>query len=250
MTILTAWKYIGETPLQAMLRAINEHRLPTENVNFCYTGRLDPMAQGMMVILYGDEEVKLSNTHFNLSKKTYRFQAILGISTTSYDPMGKIVDVAEVLPSEANKFHKAMLELGQTGKFKQFFPPCSAYKYKGQPLWVHAKNGTLPVIMPFKEREIYDIKSLNNPVNITVGQYRKSCINDMHDVQEYNGEAFKCSEIIEDWLKLNRNISLWRFQYEVQVSSGTYVRSLVNDIAKQFGIPAHAFRITRVSVDN
>ena len=242
MTILKTWKRIGETPLQAMTRTLKDHK--QEDAKACYAGRLDPMAQGIMVILVNQEYFCLQD-YYNSCTKTYRFQAILGISTSSYDAMGNIQDVTEVTSDQALKYNSAMLKI--KGKINQPFPPCSSVRYKGKPLWWHAKHGSLPSILPFKEREIYCIKSLNSPVESCLKDYRKLCVGDIQDVENLSPGVFNTEQIIKEWKSLNSKIKIWKLQYEVTVSAGTYVRSLVKDLGQQFNIPAHAFRITRIS---
>lgn len=242
--IVSVWKKIGETPLQAMERARKEYHL--ENLHpACFTGRLDPMAQGVLVNLFGDS-VKAHQATYNACNKVYRFHAILGISTTSYDALGSFVDIEEISYDQALKFHNRMLNL--KGKFIQSFPPCSSMRFKSKPLWWHAKNGSLPSVLPTKEREIFEVRELARPVGLTVQVYRRGAISDIKDVSHYNGDKFNGDKFISEWRKLNPNILLWRAQYEVTVSSGTYIRSLVNDLGRQLGIPAHASRITRMSL--
>jgi tRNA pseudouridine55 synthase len=242
--IISVWKQIGETPLQAMERARKEYHL--ENLNpACFTGRLDPMAQGVLINLFGDA-VKEHQDTYNASNKVYRFHAVLGISTTSYDPMGSLVDIQEISNEQALKFHNKMLNM--KGKFIQAFPPCSSMRYKGRPLWWHSKHGSLPTVLPCKEREIFEVRAITPPVSIPVQAYRRGAISDIKDVIHFNGDKFNGDNIIREWRQLNPNILLWRVQYEVSVSSGTYIRSLVHDLGQQIGIPAHASRITRMSL--
>jgi tRNA pseudouridine55 synthase len=243
MAIVTVWKKIGETPLQAMERARKEYQLG-DIQPACFTGRLDPMAQGVLTSLFGDV-VKSHQDKFNACSKVYRFHAVLGISTSSYDPMGLINDVTEISYDMAMKYHRAMLNT--VGQFKQPFPPYSAMRYEGHPLWWHAKNGSLPSIMPSKEREVFSIKALTLPVSIDLRTYRRGAIADINDVMFFNngGDGFDCPNIIKEWRGLSGKIAIWRAQYEATVSSGTYIRSLVHDLGQQLGIPAHAARITR-----
>ena len=243
MDIIKTWKRIGETPLQAMMRSLEDHKITDPEIKKCYTGRLDPMAQGSMIVLVGSALVY--QDYYNSCLKTYRFQAILGVSTSSYDALGDINDIIEISQDQAMLFHNTILR--KTGNFKQAFPPCSAVRYKGKPLWVHAKNGTLPQVLPTAERTVYTIKSLHNPVETTIKEYRKLCIDDINDVAFLNPVGFNTDNIKKEWNLLNGKIKIWKLQYEVSVSAGTYVRSLVHDMGCQLGIPAHAFRITRVA---
>jgi tRNA pseudouridine55 synthase len=262
MPIITVWKQIGETPLQALERARKDYHL--EGVEpACFTGRLDPMAQGIQINLFG-QDVYDKQDDYNSCSKTYSFMAILGISTTSYDPLGDITDIVDIPYDKAMRFHTAMMNM--KGKIIQPFPPCSAYRYKGHPLWWHAKHGSLPIIMPSKEREIYEVKVKVKvkvkegkgkedidlkPVHLPVSTYRRSVISDIKDVQNFSdgsGSDFNCEEVIKAWRGLRAGIGIWRVEYEVTVSSGTYIRSLVHNLGVELGVPAHASRITRLKI--
>lgn len=238
--IINIWKRIGETPLQATQRAKKDYNISL--TPSCFTGRLDPMAQGTMVVLFGEAVSK--QDYYNLCDKTYSFQAILGISTDTYDPMGSIIDVQEITLPQVLKFNTEMLQF--KGKITQHFPPYSAYRFKGHPLWWHARNGSLPSPMPCKERVIYSVKQITRPVCLSVATYRKTAIADMKDVSSYNGDKFNCSKYIRDWQDLDSSIQVWRVQYQIKVSSGTYIRSIVHTLGQRLGVPAHAARITRV----
>lgn len=241
MDILQVWKRIGETPLEALERATQEYDKKTKA---CYTGRLDPMAQGVMTLLFGDQIHQ--STTFNERSKTYRFQAVLGISTTSYDAMGRITQVRPVSFTEAEAFTAKLLEL--TGEITQVLPPCSAYRYKGKPLWVHEQNGTLPNPLPTKQVVVHSIKCLQpHPTTIMLDQYREQVLDDISSVSPEGN--FDIVNILNDWKELPSDHVIYRICIEAHVGSGTFVRSLVYDTARLLSIPAHAFRITRISTN-
>jgi tRNA pseudouridine55 synthase len=199
-----------------------------------------------MTLLFGHQ---IHQSHrFNASSKTYRFQAIIGVSTTSYDPLGRIVNVRQVAAQEAEKFITEILKL--QGDIEQILPPCSAYRYKGKPLWKHSMEGTLPNPLPVKSVKIHSIKSLQpHPTMVSLNEIRAEVLGDIGDFQRLNPEAdFNFESIQEDWKDLREAQiqHFYRICLEATVGSGTYIRSLVYDIAKKLGIPAHAFRITRV----
>ena len=101
MVIIRAWKRIGETPRQTMGRVRYDYHIPLSDRG-CYTGRLDPLAQGTITLLYGDS-VHQANT-WNHADKIYEFQAILGVSTTSYDPLGRITNHRQISSVDAEAF--------------------------------------------------------------------------------------------------------------------------------------------------
>ncbi len=241
MDILQVWKRVGETPLECLQRASGEYGIDKKG---CYTGRLDPMAQGAMTLLFGDQVHQ--SPLFNGSSKIYRFQAVLGISTTSYDPLGRVTHVRQVSADEAEAFTTRLLQLG--GDITQVLPPCSAYRYKGKPLWMHAQNGTLPSPLPTKQVQIYTIRKLQpHPTSISLDQYRQQVFEDIAELTPADG--FDVSGVKDDWTELPAKHVLYRICIEAHVGSGTFVRSLVYDTARDLGIPAHAFRITRMRGD-
>jgi tRNA pseudouridine55 synthase len=243
MHVIKAWKHIGETPLQTMDRIRADHHLHP-GLKSCYTGRLDPMAQGQITLLFGDMIYQAQR--YNHASKTYRFQAILGISTTSYDPMGRITSFRQIQASEAERFRQEMLKV--VGPIIQPLPPCSAYRYKGKPLWRHMKEGTLPEPLPSRPVTILSMNALHDhPTQIDFSQYRAECLDDILDVKKLNPgpNSFQYPEIIDDWESQTHMAHVWRIGFEVKVSSGTFVRALVHDLGVRLGIPAHAFRITR-----
>lgn len=247
MDVIRVWKRIGETPLQALSRTRKEYDIP-EDIVGCYTCRLDPMAQGAMTMLFNDMVNEKTQKKFNSSSKTYRFQAILGISTTSYDPLGRIQNIRQVTAEEAKQFMIKICELG--GEIEQRLPPCSAYRYKGKPLWLHAINGTLPDTLPTKRVHVYSVHALQpHPTIVSLEKYRSAALSDISDVKGLNPDAnFQYDDIISDWCELREGQPLnyvYRVCLEANVGSGTFVRSLVHDTAQELGIPAHAFRITR-----
>lgn len=243
MDIIRVWKRIGETPLDALLRAKQEFNIGGKA---CYTGRLDPMAQGSMTILFGDQ---VHNAHeHNRSSKIYRFQAVLGVSTNSYDPLGRITNVRQVTAAEAELFYNQITSIN--GDIRQEIPPCSAYRYQGKPLWKHEVEGTLPQPLPTKIVKVYSITPLqSHPTTVILDEYRKDVLSDISDI---GGSVFDLDRITGDWNDLQSwQIShVYRICLEANVGSGTFVRALVHDTAKNIGIPAHAFRITRVKLIN
>ena len=52
--LIIAYKNMGETPLECLERMRKEHRI-SDDIPMTYAGRLDPMAEGLMVVLVGEE---------------------------------------------------------------------------------------------------------------------------------------------------------------------------------------------------
>ena len=238
--MITTYKQMGETPFMAMKRALREHNIPS-NISSCYHGRLDPLAQGLMTVLVGSQLVK-SRFMLPNKPKTYRFQAILGISTDSFDPMGKLMEVWEHV-SKAQVDSCVSGLLARNGKtFMQAYPAVSGKLYKSKPLWYYHKEGiSVPKISA--ERTVHEIRLLSQPVSITLLEYLKEILPELRKITPEIGD-FDTKTIIKEWMKLDRCITLTKVCLEATVSQGTFIRSLVNDSCGS--VPAHAWKITRI----
>ena len=81
------YKPIGQTPLEA-IELLRKSDPSLADVRMAYAGRLDPMADGLLVVLVGDE--CKNRTKYELLDKTYNFTMLLGLSTDTYDILGRI----------------------------------------------------------------------------------------------------------------------------------------------------------------
>jgi tRNA U55 pseudouridine synthase TruB len=79
------YKPAGWTPLQALLE-LKRVRPELADIPLTYAGRLDPMAEGLLLVL-GGEKVHEKDTYLGLDK-TYTVTALLGIETDSFDLLG------------------------------------------------------------------------------------------------------------------------------------------------------------------
>ena len=110
-------------------------------------GTLDPLAEGLLICGI-NKGTKLSERFLNLDK-SYFSKIMLGIQTTTDDSEGNIMEEKKI---EVTK--KEIIEMVKTfvGESKQKAPFFSALKYKGKPLYKHAREGRLI------EKEPRDIK--------------------------------------------------------------------------------------------
>src|SRR5882724_588569 len=81
------YKQKGETPLQALNR-LRVEKPEYMEATLSYAGRLDPMAEGVMVVLVGDEN-KEREKYLGLDK-VYVTEVLFGVSTDTADILGKI----------------------------------------------------------------------------------------------------------------------------------------------------------------
>jgi tRNA U55 pseudouridine synthase TruB len=115
--MITIYKNLGETPLQALERYRLEEGIAVD-VPMTYAGRLDPMAEGDLIILVG-EECK-GKDRFLPMKKEYEVEFLLGVETDTYDLLGIFQKESEVSEITIEK-----------GKFTQPYPPFSSKTFSG-----------------------------------------------------------------------------------------------------------------------
>lgn len=118
-----------------------------------HTGTLDPLATGVMVVLF-DNATK-ANQFLVSDRKTYETRVMLGISTDTLDTDGNIIEKRDfILPSE--QLLKEVLESFK-GISMQEVPLTSAVKVDGKRLYQYQLKN-IPVEVPTREIEVYDIE--------------------------------------------------------------------------------------------
>lgn len=220
--VIPLWQKVGSSTNQLALTACYKYGLKTS-----HTGTLDPMAEGVVILLVGDERFH-KNKHSE-TKKTYEFEICQGIKTDSYDGMGLILKESFVnLTDNRTQIKKALSKLN--GKYTQEVPVYSAIRYKGKLLHQHAQEGSVDIEkMPIKNGEIYTIKLLSVKKR-RLHTVIKEMINKIEKVREGD---FRQTRIIRNWknyLKNSTNILIPIIKIQVQMSRGLYVRSLSQDI--------------------
>ncbi|MDD5357518.1 MAG: hypothetical protein PHS53_05265 [Candidatus Pacebacteria bacterium] len=238
--MIVFWKRRGETPLEALER-LRKERPEFSGEKMTYAGRLDPLAEGVLIVLVG-EECKEKEKYLGLPKE-YEVDVLIGIETDTYDLLGKVTKVGEGTVDE--NFEKLLKIF--VGKHTQSYPPFSSKTVGGKPLFALAKSGELDEIeIPTKEIEIYSIKLLEK-YEISVGNFLLK-ISD--DISRVKGD-FRQKEILELWQKTLSKLPDQNFpviKIRVSCSSGTYMRSLAQKLGRKLGTGALALNIVRTKV--
>lgn len=102
-----------------------------------HTGSLDPLATGMLPIVFG-EAAKFSQMLLD-SDKAYHCRAQLGVVTTTGDSDGEVVSQMPV-PELSDQEIQTVIEKF-IGDIQQIPPIYSAIKYQGKPLYQYAREG-------------------------------------------------------------------------------------------------------------
>lgn len=200
--VICVYKEVGETPLEAISKlGINE--------KLSYIGRLDPLADGLMLVLVGDENKK-REAYLNLPK-TYKFEFICGLRTDTYDVLG--------LAEKCGDGYKKI----EVGKRSQKYPPYSSKPVNGKPLFMWAREGK-NVELPERDIEIFESKIIGERI-VSAENLKKIIIDKINLVK---GD-FRQKEIIERWEEVLTEGEYKIVTGEVSCSSGTYIRGLVNE---------------------
>lgn len=73
-----------------------------------YLGRLDPMAEGLLLVLSGDTRDK--NKFLDLDK-TYEFEVLWGVSTDTYDVLGQVESMDSTVSVTSRKLESVLKKI-------------------------------------------------------------------------------------------------------------------------------------------
>ncbi len=247
---------MGETPLECLERYRVENP-DYRDVKMTYAGRLDPMAEGELLVLVG-EECQNKEKYLGLDKE-YEFDVLFGFSTDTYDILGLVnLGVAPPsfldydLPAGRQGLGEHREKVGEflkniKGKQTQKYPAFSSKTIDGKPMFELAKAGELEGReIPEKEIEIYEADFIEN--YWIKGEDLREDI--FERISLVKGD-FRQGEISERWKEVLSDCREERFlvsKIRIKCSGGTYMRAIVQNLGGFLGIPALALRIKRVKV--
>lgn len=271
--IFNLYKNRGETPLECLER-FRDTKSELEKLSMTYLGRLDPLAEGVLLVA-SEEDVKRKEEFLNLDKE-YEFNVLFDFATDTYDVMGKITH--PLTPSqregeEAETTTISELDLIKLckiyeGKREQKYPPYSSKNIaKNRDEKGDIVHDSLADEPETKNIEIYKL----NFLKLSTLSAKELFGRLLMDILRVKGD-FRQAEILELWKKYlidsgfpspdhspgmalakrggegyaQRGVGLAAFS--AHVSSGTYIRSLVNDMGQTLGIPVTTLSIKRTCV--
>lgn len=131
--------------------------------------------------------------------KKYVGTAILGYATDSYDISGKVLKSQKLTdPIAKEEIEQQMQKF--VGQIEQVPPIYSAVRVNGKHLYEYAREG-IEVERPKRQVQIFAYDTISEPV-------------------------------------FDSKTGFQEFDFQIECSKGTYVRSLVNDLGAQLGVPA------------
>lgn len=238
--ILNLYKPIGLSPLDT-IKLFKEKNPEYKDTKMTYAGRLDPMAEGVLIILAG-EKVFEKDKYLNLDKE-YDAEIVFGFSTDTHDLLGIPRKGKEV--SFSTKQAKTELKK-LVGDFSFTLPSYSSYKVKGKPMFEWARAKKLGEIEKVKRTtQIYNIKFLG--VKKTNDQ--KLLKNILQKMSLVRGD-FRQEKIKTKWQKVleNSNRECVTVKIKVSCSSGTYIRTLAHELGKKIKTGAILFSLKRTTI--
>jgi len=132
-----------------------------------HSGTLDPMATGLLIVLFG-AATKLQSSYQTMPK-TYKAKVFLGVETDTWDAEGKVVKtlpVKEISLEEVLEVLKSM-----TGEITHPVPFYSAKKVGGQAMYKQAREGVNVV----KESVVTVYKWENVAINGNIIDFEVTC---------------------------------------------------------------------------
>lgn len=200
--VLLVHKPVGITSfgLVAKMRKI----LGTRKIG--HAGTLDPLASGLMILGINKGTKKLNK--YIKKDKIYLADVIIGVSTTTGDREGEIVEEKIVYKGDITEFMIESVLKKLEGEHYYPAPLYSAVKVLGKPLYSYARRGEKPPFIP--EKKMHLIKS----------------------------------QILDMYKSGDRYI----VRIRARVGSGTYIRTLAEELGKKIGYPASLKSLYRISI--
>ncbi|MCJ0913697.1 tRNA pseudouridine(55) synthase TruB [Mammaliicoccus sciuri] len=198
--ILAIHKEVGMTSHDVVfkLRKI----LKTKKVG--HTGTLDPEVSGVLPICVG-KATRVSD-YVMESGKSYRAEVTIGMSTTTEDQTGEIVDQKRVGQNLWDKDEMIATLKQLEGDIEQIPPMYSAVKVNGKKLYEYARQN-IEVERPVRRVHINSIDLISDII--------------------YENDTCK-------------------FEIEVECGKGTYIRTLATQIGALLNYPAHMSHLIRL----
>lgn len=243
-------KPVGQTPLQAV-EEFRNGKSELKNLSLTYAGRLDPMAEGKLLILIGDECKK--RKEYDGLDKEYEFEILLGFKSDT----GDILGIAETSQDFKKPTETEIKKVAQSyvGIHTLPYPAFSSKTVDGVPLFEHALLGTLDVAqMPRRQMRIYRMEYLESRIlrrlDLIEDILKKINLLKVDADPQRVGSDFRKGAIEALWRELaeSGNDECLIVRFKTTVSAGTYIRTLAPLIADSLGTIGLAYSIHRTEI--
>lgn len=206
-----------------------------------HTGVLDPMAEGVIIVLTGDR--RLEKNAFSNGTKKYEFDLVFGLSTDSFDGMGLVTQI-----DLSNRPFKQCIEKVLpflVGDYSQTVPLFSAQKVNGKKLFMYPRLGLTSPELPIKKGTIFNLQLMDYSQI-----YLASLITEIAEkIKNIRLGEFRQEQILKGWDTLLESTDtqemVVRATFTVETSRGLYIRSLSQDICYKLGVLGFVTRLVR-----
>ena len=245
-------KKVGETPLE-VLENWRKGTPEASGVPLAYAGRLDPMAEGQLLVLIG-EECKVQTNYHNLDKE-YQITIGFGLHSDSGDVLGIIEETKRGAVAK-NDLDNLLAKL--LGEIHFPYPIFSAKTVAGKPLHTWAMEGRLnEITIPTRTSQLYritldDFKTITRDELVESACAKIALLPTVTDPRKALGNDFRRPDVLASWDKLKNNgLSddvFFTANLTVTCSSGTYMRTLSEIIAEKLNTSGLALKIARTKI--
>lgn len=250
MRYATIEKKIGETPLEAAERLRAQLGIQ-KDIPLAYAGRLDPMASGKLLILIGDE-CKVQTKYHGLDKE-YEVELLFGVRSDTGDVLGLTESCAT--PKLTENDIKAVLH-DLVGTITLPYPHFSSKTVQGKPLHVWAVEKRLNEIeIPKKESRVYKLtctalNTITKSELLTIVRSKVDSIPPVTDPRKHLGADFRRTDVRKGWDTIEKDSpGVYQvLRFTCTASSGTYMRSLAEELAKRLDTCGLALSIHRTKI--
>ena len=230
------------TKVRGYLKAKFGHK-----VKVGHTGTLDPFATGLLILLTG-KNTKKSNEFLKLDK-IYEATLKLGFTSTTGDPEGEIAEVISLKPGEAFPKEKLSdspdLKRIQTSLVEDISEPGKARISAKTPV----ATGVLDACPKLIDVE-FVLSSFIGTITQTPPKFSAIKINGQR--------AYKLARKNQDFEIPSRKVEIYsidilnynypELKIKVHCSSGTYIRTLAEDIGKELKTGAYLTTLRRTKI--
>lgn len=207
-----------------------------------HTGTLDPLAEGVLVILTGED--RLAKEELSGWDKEYEFEILWGVTTDTGDLLGMIQEVRlGVETSDVSDLETVVNSF--LPKYEQRLPDFSSRRWQGKSAFDFARaNKEIPAktrVVKIREIKVLETERKNTGEVLALQQEK---------VPQVQGD-FRQEEILKEWrekfahLESEEKSEFVVSKIRVVSSSGFYVRQFIQDVAQELSLPALAYSIVR-----
>lgn len=239
MAIYNLFKPVGFSPLD-LIKIFKEKNADLKESKMTYAGRLDPMAEGVVLILSDEDRFKKDD--FLKFDKVYKADILFGVETDTYDVLG----IPQLINSDSGiKFDSSIIK-SLIGTHLINVPIYSSIIVNSKPLFEFARKDKLDnVKVPRRKMIIKDADYLKK--SLIDGQDLLKQIEEK--IKLVDGD-FRQEEIIKSWQYILKDskIKFLAIKINLHVTSGTYIRSIAHELGKKLGCGAILLNLSRTSV--